>query len=683
MVTLLIVESPNKIKKLKSFLPSHYRIEASVGHIRDLPKSGGLGITFANGAVTPNYETIAEKGNKVAELRAAARDADDIILATDPDREGEGIAWHIMQAIGKHNYRRATFNAITAAAVTDALAHPRSIDMHLVNAQQARRVLDRTVGWLVSPTCKRGTGNDQARSAGRVQSAALRIVTERELEIRAFTPTDYFVLRAHLEVPGVAPSFWAQLTHYQRDGSLTLIKPGFLTKAEADTAKRTCDGTTWTVERCDRATVKKNPYPPFTTSTVTQAASVTLGWSPDRTMKILQSLFEAGEITYHRTDSTALAPEAIAMARDYIAQSFPASYLPDRPHQYASKSANAQEAHEAIRPTHPEHGPDHLTGDNGSLYRLIWLRFIACQMTAGQDAETQMDVIAGSNPVAPVARFHARGSTLVFDGWRILMAAAQEDESRGAKKKRGESIDTEDDESDDGDGAILPMTTSGQQLRHKEIKLKAQKTKAPSRYTQASLIKKLEQLGIGRPSTYAAIVSKILDYDYITEDKKRKLAATDIGIALIAFLIKAYGGNFIDLAYTAQMEDDLDRVSRGELEWEPTITKVANDLLVLAQHAGLGYNPLTGEERTSGSRDPSAPIKTYAAPDAQRLRPCRTCQVAIGFTQENNRWIPLNPDGNVHNCQRPAGQSSGEGFKPRDDGHRAGGFTRPKKRRSR
>ncbi|MFA6319236.1 MAG: DNA topoisomerase, partial [Elusimicrobiota bacterium] len=429
---LVIVESPTKVRKIKDFLGAEYMVEASFGHVRDLPAKGDLAVAFAGGKVTPTYETIERSSRAVSKLSSLADKASEVLLATDPDREGEAIAWHVSQLLGKRTYSRVVFHAVTKASVVKAVASPRPLDLRLVNAQQARRVLDRVVGWLVSPTLRRL--GKEARSAGRVQSVALRLVAEREAEISKFDTVDYFILSAKLERPGSPPAFAAKLVTW-KDAPLAqrLTDPAIAAKTV-----EWCKRQAWKVLSCDRRQSLRNPPPPFTTATVQQASSVRLGFNPDVTMKLLQGLFENGHITYHRTDSTALAPEALEDARKAIAKEFPPEYLPKAPVIHATKSANAQEAHEAIRPTHPEKGAEMLgAGDEGRLYKLLWQRFIACQMAAGKDEITTIDVACapggwipkGKNPV-PVGVFQAKGKVLVFDGWRRLTGEDATEESK-------------------------------------------------------------------------------------------------------------------------------------------------------------------------------------------------------------------------------------------------------------
>ena len=596
---LVIVESPNKTKKIREFLGPGYRVAASFGHVRDLPPSGGLAVAFRDGKVLPNYQPLERAARAINELRSLAKGAEEVLLATDPDREGEAIAWHIAEILrpdlGGKTCRRVTFNSITKAAVSAAIAAPRTVDQHLVDAQQARRVLDRVVGWLVSPTLWQV--GKAAKSAGRVQSVAVRFVAEREREIQAFDVTDYFTLVAHLERTGTAPSFKAELVTWKGEP----LKQRITDLAIAEKTVAWCAKQPWLVQGCDRREQFRNAPPPFTTASVQQAASVKLGHNPDQTMKLLQQLFEDGHITYHRTDSVALEPDALSMARAVIARDFPKAYLPAKPIIHGQKNANAQEAHEAIRPTHADEAVT-ITGDAGALYQLIWERFIACQMTAGRDQLTTIDVACapGSFNGGAMGIFQAKGKVLLFDGWRRLTGDATEEQKSGDVAKKGDGPKKRGRPAKNATAtaepeAILPMLDPGDALSLLELLAKAKSTKPPSRYTQASLIKKLESEGIGRPSTYAPIMKTIMERGYV-EEQERKLYGTDLGLRVTDFLVRSYAGNFIEKDYTARLEARLDSIANGQADWQQTVTQEAFGILGAAQHAGLRGNPLTEEK---------------------------------------------------------------------------------------
>mgnify|MGYP001119817877 CR=1 FL=1 len=595
---LLIVESPTKSKKLKQLLGDRYRIAASFGHVRDLPQSGDLAVHFDQGRVEPNYQPIERSARAIAELRQLAGRAERVILATDPDREGEAIAWHVAELLGlDERAERVAFNAITKRAVEQALAEPRAIDQRLVGAQQARRVLDRVVGWAVSPTLRRGLRDRAAKSAGRVQSVALRLVAERERAIADFRAVDYFVLSARLSHAEKPPPFTAQLVEWKG----APLEHRLQDQALAEATVQWCQRQDWIVDQVDRREQRRQPPPPFVTATAQQAASVQLKYAPQRTMQLLQKLFENGHITYHRTDSVAVEPEAIAAARAVIAKRYPAEYLPDKPIAHAGKAANTQEAHEAIRPTHPESGPKAVGDDEaGKLYKLIWQRFIASQMAAGRDFLTTITVAVAPGAWQdqrrgrlPMGRFRAKGKVVLFDGWRRLTKADAADEKSRLRKKKG----------DEEEVAELPPVEPGDPLRLDQLEAIKKSTKAPARYTQASLIKKLEQRGVGRPSTSSAILTTILARSYV-EEKRRKLHATDLGLRVTDYLCRAFAGNFIDSDFTAQMEQTLDRIDAGEADWQAAVTEAAATVAQLAQRAGLPYDPLVGPPPPpSGSMD--------------------------------------------------------------------------------
>ena len=585
---LVVVESPNKVKKIRSFLGNGYKVGASFGHIRDLPDKGGLGVDFKDGHIDAHY--VVTKKDMASQLKRLAQGADEVLIATDPDREGEAIGWHIVQLLGptSYTYKRVTFNQITKRAVQDAVANPGQLNMDLVNAQQARRVFDRVVGWVVSPTLRKGLANKSARSAGRVQSTALRLVVEREQAIQAFDQKEYYEIEAQLQ-GHEPPPFTASLFEWQQKK----LEHRLQDKQQAQDLADLCKPGPWTLAHIDRKQSKKHAPPPFTTSTAQQAASVTLKYAPEQCMKALQALFEAGHITYHRTDSVSLSPEAITLARTIIAERFGAEYVPEQALQHKSKVANAQEAHEAIRPTHPEHGPQaDAIKEYQDLYALIWERYVASQMAAGIDDVTVYQIKTAS---CAAVLFRARGSVCVFDGWRRIGDTTSEQKSKGKKQE----------------DVVLPALQVGDQLDLKKLSVKKKSTKPPPRYTQASLIKEMEKQGIGRPSTYASIMKTIMMRKYVKE-LKRKLHATELGMSVCQWLINHYKGNFIEIAYTSSMEERLDAMSRGELDWQACITEESELLVQISQRAGLTYNPLHGEKPIA-----SQPAEGVACPSCK------------------------------------------------------------------
>ncbi len=541
---LVIVESPKKARAIKGFLGEGWHVEASRGHVRDLPETE-LGVDV-DGGFRPQYEVLPGKGNLVKKLVKAIRAADEVYLATDPDREGEAIAWHLLQLAGnlksKHVYR-AVFNAITASAVKAALAEPRPLDEALVEAQSARRIVDRLVGYLVSPVaCK---ALDGRLSAGRVQSIALRLVVEREREIESFTPETFFTLKARFAVDGI--QFEANL-HRLKDADVR-----FSAREQAEKVAGLLSGASFWVGKAGQTLKLRNPLPPFTTSSLQQAAAKGLGLSPEKTMQLAQTLYEQGLITYHRTDGVAVAPEAQQVAREVIAREYGDAYLPPTPPAYQVKAANAQEAHEAIRPTDvsklPEEDAD---GDGAKLYTLIWRRFIASQMNPARYTLTGALIHAGKSTDKPYPLvFKANGRELVFDGFLRVYE------------------EPEDGDADDADGSV-PALKEGQALGLVELPIDEVQTRPPSRFSEAGLVQALEKYGVGRPSTYASMVSVVKSKGYVAL-KQQRLAPTDTGVKLCDFLVERFPQVF-DVGYTARLEAALDRVAAGNMNQQDVLS---------------------------------------------------------------------------------------------------------------
>jgi DNA topoisomerase-1 len=546
---LIIVESPTKARTLARFLaPSggvagngpegqNFQIEASMGHVRDLPEKT-LGIDLAHD-FAPEYVVSDKKKAVVELLKKAAKNADKVILATDPDREGEAIAWHIKNILAVSGEQlevsRITFHEITESAIKEALTHPGQINMPLVEAQQARRILDRLVGYKLSPILWRKVR--RGLSAGRVQSVAVRLIVEREREVLAFKAQEYWEIES---------DFGYQTSDFRAK----LIKQEIKNKEEADKLVEILKNCEYKVTDIQTKEVKKSPYPPFTTSTLQQAASNLFGWPAKKTMLVAQKLYEEGLITYHRTDSTNLAAEAVRTVRDYINSTYGQNYLPVEPKFYKTKSKVAQEAHEAIRPTDTEQlavSSERLERDEKKLYELIWKRFVSCQMTEAVYKQTGVDITAVSSERLTVSYvFRANGNQIVFDGW-----------------KKVQNSDFGDQISD------LPELTIGQVLTLQELIPSQHFTEPPPRYTEASLIKILEEYGIGRPSTYAPIITTICDRLYVEREEK-KLIPTALGIAVNDFLMANFA-NILDYKFTAKMEDDLDEIANGQRQWVPVI----------------------------------------------------------------------------------------------------------------
>ena len=553
---LLIVESPAKAKTIGNYLGGDFTVKSSVGHVRDLPKKG-LSIKIApDGArpdawtFTPSYEVSAEKKKVVDELRKAARAADEVFLAPDPDREGEAIAWHLGQVLadvtkGKPVHR-VTYNEITKKAVQAAIAHPGKIDLARVDAQQARRILDRLVGFKVSPLLWKNLQYGYSLSAGRVQSVALRLLVEREREISAFNPVAYWVLGVEASKGTKETSFIAKLAR------LDEAKPEVRSQEQAATLVDDLDGAGLRVAYVKEQPKTRHPYPPFTTSTLQQAASSVCGFSPHRTMSIAQKLYEAGLITYMRTDSVNVATEARAAAKDLIEAEFGAAFVPEKPNFYKSK-AGAQEAHEAIRPTDVRTRPGEADLDAASakLYDLIWRRFVASQMAEARLAQKTVGLEAEKDGLRHSYLFTASTTAVVFEGFLAVMKAATK------KAKAGEETDEESDEV-----KSLPPLAEGEALTPVRWLSDRKETKPPPRYSEASLVKALEENGVGRPSTYAQTIEVLVDRLYATREA-RQLVPTVRGMDVNDWLVKKIEPLF-NVGYTAQMESELDKVEEGK-----------------------------------------------------------------------------------------------------------------------
>lgn len=554
---LVIVESPAKARTIGKYLGSGYTVKASVGHVRDLPKRE-LGVDIDAG-FEPRYVTIRGKGKVLAELSRSAQGASRILLATDPDREGEAIAWHVAVQLGYRpdradRFGRVRFNEVTKTAVQRALAEPESLDMRKVEAQQARRILDRLVGYKVSPLLWKPIR--PGLSAGRVQTVALRLITEREAEIRAFVPEEYWSITATLASGG--QQFEARL--HRIDGDKFRLPD----EAAAEEVLEHVRDRPFTVTGVSRRERKKNPLPPFTTSTLQQEASKRLGFNAGRTMRVAQKLYEgvdmaggtAGLITYMRTDSTHVAGSAAGSARAWLEKRFGQSYVPSSPRLWGGRQQKgAQAAHEAIRPTDPQRTPDsvrrYLDRDGYRLYELIWLRFMASQMPPAVYDTTTLDfdlVGAGRRYL-----FRATGSVVKFDGFTRLYQETREEGDR-------RTLD---------DLAPLPAMETGETAELRGIDPNQHFTKPPSRYTEASLVKELEKQGIGRPSTYAQIISTLRDRTYV-EMEKKQFAPTPLGETVADVLVRLFPDLF-DVGFTSQMEAELDRIEEGELEWRSVL----------------------------------------------------------------------------------------------------------------
>ncbi|MEM8988048.1 MAG: type I DNA topoisomerase, partial [Pseudomonadota bacterium] len=554
---VVIVESPSKAKTINKYLGADYHVLASYGHIRDLPSKDGSVKPDEDFAMV--WDMDAKSRTRVKDIADAVKGAEKLILATDPDREGEAISWHLLEvlkakkALKDVEIERVAFNAITKKAVTEAMAQPRQIDGDLVDAYLARRALDYLVGFNLSPVLWRKLPG--SRSAGRVQSVALRIICERELEIEQFKPEEYWTLVAAANAGTGAFQTRLTLLDGEKVEKFTLNN-----EAKATDAKAKVEAATFTIGSVEAKPAKRNPPPPFTTSTLQQEAARKLGFNASRTMRTAQRLYEgidiggetAGLITYMRTDGVDMAPEAVHQTRDVIASEFGANYVPGSPRMYKSKAKNAQEAHECIRPTSLARLPKTLRGldeDQYRLYELIWKRTMACQMESAKLERTTIDLISADKQTG----LRATGSVVLFDGFLKLYEEGRDD----AKK-------------DDADGARLPKVEAGQAAQVDNVVTDQHFTEPPPRYSEASLVKKMEEIGIGRPSTYASILSVLSDRNYVRLEKNRFIPE-DKGRLVTAFL-ENFFGKYVEYDFTAGMEEQLDDISGGRAEWKDFLT---------------------------------------------------------------------------------------------------------------
>jgi DNA topoisomerase-1 len=570
---LVIVESPAKARTLEKYLGKDFQVKASVGHVMDLPKSK-LGVDIEHD-FEPQYEVLRGKKKIIDELKRAAKGKDTVFLAPDPDREGEAIAWHIAESIGraKHKIQRVLFNEITKRSVEEAIRHPLELDRNLYEAQQTRRILDRLVGYQISPLLWKKVR--RGLSAGRVQSVAVRIICEREREIQAFVPKEYWSITARLE--GQAPPpFAARLVRIGADR----LDPEKFRLETGDAAQAVVDrlrAATWTVARVERKERRRYPTPPFITSRLQQEAARKLGFAPSRTMRIAQRLYEGielggegavGLITYMRTDSTRIAPEALQEVRAFIGKRFGKPYLPDNAIVYPSKKG-AQDAHEAIRPTAFGHTPERvarfLSKEELALYTLIWNRFIASQMTPAVFDQTTAEITAADT------LFRARGQVMKFDGFIRVYTEGRDDERK-------------EDEDEDESERQLPPLVEGEQLRLHDLLPEQHFTQPPPRFSQATLIKELEEKGIGRPSTYATIMTTILSKQYVVEDKSRRLRPTELGFLTTELLVEAFP-DILNVEFTAGMEDVLDQIEDGKERWVAAMRRFYEPFVRDLEHA--------------------------------------------------------------------------------------------------
>ncbi|WP_333896003.1 type I DNA topoisomerase [Brevundimonas aurantiaca] len=572
-MNLVIVESPAKAKTINKYLGSDYEVLASYGHVRDLPSKDGS--VLPDDDFSMHWEADAKGAKRLSEIAEAAKRADRIILATDPDREGEAISWHVLEVLNKKkalkdtHVERVTFNAITKSAVLEAMANPRQIDMELVEAYLARRALDYLVGFTLSPVLWRKLPG--ARSAGRVQSVALRIVVDREMEIEKFKPQEYWSIEADLNAD--SPPFTARLVKH---AGKRVQRLDIKDEATASAARAAIQAGDFTINSVEKKPVRRNPAPPFTTSTLQQEAARKLGFTAQRTMQAAQKLYEGvdetgGLITYMRTDGVSVSPEGLAQAREVIGKEYGPAYVPAESRHYKVKAKNAQEAHEAIRPTNIARHPDslRLESDLQRLYELIWKRMVASQMEAARLDRTTVEIETSDG----LTGLRATGQVVTFDGFLAVYEEGRDEKQKGAEGDEGED-----------DTSRLPALKEGAKAKVDAIRTDQHFTEPPPRYSEATLVKKLEELGIGRPSTYASTLSTLRDREYVRVDKNR-FYPEDKGRLVTAFL-EQFFSKWVEYDFTAALETRLDEVSAGDLNWKVLLREFWQDFHAATQAAG-------------------------------------------------------------------------------------------------
>jgi DNA topoisomerase I len=590
-VKLVVVESPAKAKTIEKYLGGDYRVLASYGHVRDLPPKDGS-VDPDNGFAM-EWEAYADKSKQLKAITDEAKKADALILATDPDREGEAISWHVQEVLLKKKalpkeVERVTFNAITKSAVTEAMRHPRQLDEDLIDAYRARRALDYLVGFTLSPVLWRKLPG--AKSAGRVQSVSLRLIVDREQEIELFRPQEYWSVAAAMEGDGT--EFVARLVRF-RGEKIDRLSIG--DQGAADAAKQAVEEGRFTVASVETRPLTRNPPPPFTTSTLQQEAARKLGFAASHTMRIAQALYEDGAITYMRTDGVQMAGEAVSAARRAVVDRYDAGYVPEKPRHYASKAKNAQEAHEAIRPT--DFTRDRAgSGDHGRLYDLIWKRALASQMTSARLERTTVELEDGTGQTA----LRATGQVVLFPGYLALYEEGRDDEQ-------------------DEDSRRLPRLSEGDQPHKKSVQAEQHYTQPPPRYSEASLVKKMEELGIGRPSTYAAILQTLKDREYVRVEKNR-FHPEESGRLLTAFLERFFE-RYVSYDFTAHLEDELDDISGGRADWQKVLEAFWRD-----------FKPKTTEIMDQKPSDITAALDEFLEPylfpdkgEGSNARLCPAC----------------------------------------------------------
>jgi DNA topoisomerase-1 len=635
-MNVVVVESPAKAKTINKYLGSDYKVLASYGHVRDLPPKDGS--VRPDDDFAMSWEVDAKASKRLSDIADAMKGADHLILATDPDREGEAISWHVLEVLQKKKaikgatVQRVVFNAITKTAVTEAMRNPRDIDMELVDAYLARRALDYLVGFTLSPVLWRKLPG--SRSAGRVQSVALRLVVDREIEIEKFRTQEYWTVEANVSAGG--DPFTARLAKH--DGK-RLTKFDLANETSAFAARDAVKAATFTVASVEKKPARRSPPPPFTTSTLQQEASRKLGFNAQRTMQAAQRLYEGvdiggetvGLITYMRTDGVQTAPEALDEARQVIGAVYGRDYVPEKARIYSTKAKNAQEAHEAIRPTSLARNPGkmRLEGDLGRLYELIWKRMIASQMESARIERTTIDLESADGKTG----LRASGQVVLFDGYLAVYEEGRDDP-------------------DDEEGGRLPQVNQGASAKVIAAKADQHFTEPPPRYSEASLVKKMEELGIGRPSTYASVLTVLRDREYVRMDKNRFIPE-DKG-RLVTVFLEEFFLKYVGYDFTAELEDKLDKVSAGELDWK-----------VLLREFWKDFHPKTEEILALSTRQVLDDLDTALAPflypqkaDGSDPRICPTCNSGR-LSMKTSRFGPFVGCSNYPECRytRPIGQA--------------------------
>ncbi|MCP9307786.1 type I DNA topoisomerase [Zymomonas mobilis] len=627
---LVVVESPAKAKTIEKYLGSGYQVLASYGHIRDLPsKDGSVNPDNGFSMVWQNYP---DKAHRLKAIEDAVKESDSLILATDPDREGEAISWHILELLKTKkllpdDVERVTFNAITKAAVTDAMAHPRQLDNDLINAYLARRALDYLVGFTLSPILWRKLPG--AKSAGRVQSVALRLVVDREQEIEGFKPQEYWSVEADMEADSIG--FMSRLIQWRGQ---KLEKLSIADKTQAEAAQSDVESGHFTVSNVETKPVSRNPQPPFTTSTLQQEAARKLGFAASHTMRLAQSLYEEGLITYMRTDGVQMDESAIAAARKTITQRYDGGYVPDRPRQYQVKAKNAQEAHEAIRPT--DFSRDKAaSGDHARLYELIWKRALASQMASAKLERTTVDLTDGTGQNV----LRVTGQVVLFSGFLTLYEESADDNANDRDGKEGR--------------ARLPLLRAGDAPLKKEVRADQHFTQPPPRYSEASLVKKMEDLGIGRPSTYASVIQVLKDRAYVTLERNRFIPS-EAGRLLTAFLERFFE-RYVSYDFTAGLEDSLDEISGGRADWQKVLDAFWHD-----------FKPKTAEVMEQQPSAITAELDKFLEPwlfpdkgDGHDPRECPSCHTGR-LALKGGRFGAFIACSNYPECKYTRGFGQGE-----------------------